>query len=85
MNKRQIHKFVTWWRQYGAMILFFGLMILIIFDPEKQFMFIAGIISLLYLTVPCGIHIINKNIFLWTIRQLAFLTIGLLYIITSTI
>lgn len=41
---------------------------------------IDGFIVLLWLFLPCGITIINRNKYLWFLRQLTFLTLSLLLI-----
>lgn len=65
-----IKEFIKNWRKYGApFILFIQILSMIFYNN-----IVYGCIMLLWLTVPCGIPIVNKNWWLWYPRQLFFLT-----------
>ncbi len=73
------HELLTTWRKYGAFILA-PLSIISLHLPNK----ISAVIALSYLTIPCGIKIINTNKILWYTRQFFFLATSLLLLCSCT-
>ena len=78
INRRSSHQFIVGWRKYGTLVLLLLQALFMLFLPT----FMTGFIALLWLTVPCGIKIINSKWYLWYTRQILFATFGILYLIS---
>ena len=79
--QKDFRRFRIFWRKHGAVVLLLPLIIFGILAKTRVGRVGMGMCALAYLTVPCGIRVINTNKFLWFLRQLYFLIIGLAYII----
>jgi hypothetical protein len=72
---------VRWWRKYGAGIMILGfipIVLIAIFTSHRIIPIYTGIVSILIMTVPCGIPAVNKYWYFWYPRQLYFLVMGIL-------
>jgi hypothetical protein len=63
------------WKRYGAWII----VCLQLITGEFHLYVAFGIVLGLMITVPCGIAIINKTMWLWYLRQAFFLLGGLAF------
>lgn len=71
------HRLVVIWRKHGALPLLVVQILASCFLPN----YIIGCVALLWLTLPCGIKIINHKWYLYYLRQLAFIILAILYFI----
>ena len=78
INRRSLHQFVVNWRKYGTFVTLVLQVLFMLFLPT----FMTGFIALLWLTIPCGIKIINTKWYLWYTRQILFATFAILYLIS---
>lgn len=81
-NKR---KWLLNWKKYGPVILsleIYTITILYSFDiiSDEITNPIMGTCLLLFLSLPCSINFINQYKIIWYIRQLVFLSIGIILI-----
>ena len=67
---------MKFWKKYGSAILLLAMIICVCFWWTTG----VGIVCILTTTVPCGIIKVNTIKWLWYLRQLYFLGIGLLCI-----
>lgn len=70
-----LHRFIVGWRKHAA----FPILIVQILSQIWLPNYITGCVLALWLTVPCGVKIINCKWYLWYPRQLAFATLSALY------
>ena len=73
-----MRNFIKIWRSHGAKILVLSQIISFILKNFLPLNITFGIISLLFMTVPCGVMYVNKTKWLWYLRQIAFFLIGVL-------
>ncbi len=67
-----MHWYVVAWRKYGSIPI---LTAQIICDSLFGH-YVSGAVILLFLTIPCGIKIINQKWYLWYPRQLLWIYIA---------
>ncbi len=66
------HRGVVTWRKYAPLpLLITQMMGFYINNP-----YLFGVTSVLWLTIPCGIKIINNKWYLWYPRQIIFATLA---------
>lgn len=68
-------KAIKIWRKKGAFIIVVSMIVSCFFSCIA-----VGVLEILMLTVPCGLKKVNNNRWLWNLRQLYFLSVGLLTI-----
>jgi hypothetical protein len=72
--KKKLHRFVVYWRRYATFPLLITQMITSAYCSNIVY---ACVIAL-WLTVPCGIKVVNRKWYLWYPRQLLFATMSVL-------
>lgn len=65
-----------WWERKGIYLLLPLILFGVIWYTP-----LAGIGFMCMVTVPCGVKQVNRNRWLWTIRQTYFFSIGLFHIL----
>ncbi len=69
-----IEYFIINWRKYGAVPLLMAQVFAMLFCGDT----INGCVIALWLTIPCGIKIVNLKWYFWYPRQLYFGTLSIL-------
>ncbi len=77
--KNQMHKYLVFWRKYGALVLILIQGIIYFYNQNFIYNVICGLICLLWLTIPCGISVINKYWWLWIPRQIIFICFAIVF------
>lgn len=73
MNSIPKYKFIHWWCHHGAKIILSLMVMSLVFNN----MALKGISMIMLMSVPCNVKIINTNKYLWYLRQVLFLLLGL--------